>query len=191
MRAAQGDCCRRCYNALASIAHVNCIDRVVIVGNSGSGKSTLAMRLTRIRGLAHLDLDTLAWESTMPPVRRPLAESARDIDTFTHTNPRWVIEGCYADLVTLVLPLCTFLVFLNPGVEACLHHARTRPWEPHKYPSKAAQDANLQMLIRWIGEYDSRADVLSLAAHRRLYDGFERDKVEFTSPEQAASWSVE
>lgn len=167
------------------------VDRIAIVGNSGSGKSTLALRLTRTRGLAHLDLDTLAWEPVMPPVRRPLADSAREIDTFTHTNLRWVVEGCYADLLTLVLPLCTLLIFLNPGVEACIQNARTRPWEPHKYPSKAAQDANLKMLIRWICEYNRRADVLSLAAHRSLYDGFERDKIEFTSPEEAASWSSE
>ena len=94
-------------------------------------------------------------------------------------------------MLSLVLPFCTFLVFLNPGVEACVHHARMRPWEPHKYPSKAAQDANLQMLIGWIAEYGNRTDVLSLAAHRSLYDRFERDKIEFTSPEQAESWSVE
>lgn len=167
------------------------LDRVVIVGNSGSGKSALALRLTRIRGLAHLDLDTLAWEPVMPPVRRPLADSAREIDTFTQTNRRWVVEGCYADLLTLALPLCTLLIFLNPGVEACVQNARTRRWEPHKYRSKAAQDANLNMLIRWISEYDSRAGELSLAAHRGLYDGFERDKLEFTSPEVAASWSID
>ena len=27
-----------------------------------------------------------------------------------------------------------------------------RPWEPHKYPSKEAQDANLALLIGWIRE---------------------------------------
>jgi adenylate kinase family enzyme len=167
------------------------VDRVVIIGNSGSGKSTLASRLTRVRALAHLDLDTLAWQPVTPPVRRPIADGAHEIDSFTHSNDRWVIEGCYADLISLVLPLCTLLIFLNPGVEACVQNARSRPWEPHKYPSKAAQDANLDMLIRWIHDYDSRADALSLAAHRRLYDGFERDKIELTSPEEVASWAIE
>jgi len=167
------------------------VDRVVIIGNSGSGKSTLALRLTRARGLAHLDLDTLAWEPVTPPVRRPLADGARDIDAFTHRNDRWVIEGCYADLLTLALPLCTLLIFLNPGMEVCVQHPCSRPWEPHKYASKAAQDANLDMLIRWIHDYDIRADALSLAAHRSLYDGFERDKIELRSPEEAASWSIE
>jgi hypothetical protein len=93
-------------------------------------------------------------------------------------------------LLTLALSLCTLLIFLNPGVDACIRNARSRPWEPHKYPSKAAQDANLEMLIRWIREYESRTDALSRAAHRGLYDGFDRDKIEFTSPKDGASWSI-
>lgn len=166
------------------------MERVIIIGNSGSGKSTLALRLATARRLAHLDLDTLASKPVMPPVRRPLADSARNVDAFTRANPHWVVEGCYADMLTLVLPVCTLLVFLNPGVEACVHNARSRPWEPHKYASKAAQDANLEMLIGWIKEYDSRTDTLSLGAHRSLYDGFNGDKVEFTSAEAIESWTL-
>lgn len=37
------------------------MSNILIVGNSGSGKSTLATRLERELGIAHLDLDTLAW----------------------------------------------------------------------------------------------------------------------------------
>ncbi|MCE9595769.1 MAG: hypothetical protein K8S98_16390 [Planctomycetes bacterium] len=35
--------------------------RVLVFGNSGSGKSHLARRLLTEHGLAHLDLDTIAW----------------------------------------------------------------------------------------------------------------------------------
>src|SRR4051812_42264293 len=158
------------------------MDRILIAGNSGSGKSTLARRLMA-GGRAHLDLDGLAWEPRMPPVRRALADSAREIDAFTAANQRWVIEGCYADLLGIALPRCTLLVFLNPGVEACVANARARPWEPHKYPSKEAQDANLAMLTGWIREYPNRDDELSLSAHRRLFDGFQGGKVELASIE--------
>ncbi|CAN0584494.1 unnamed protein product, partial [Ectocarpus sp. 12 AP-2014] len=34
--------------------------RILLFGNSGAGKSTLARRLGAARGVAHLDLDTLA-----------------------------------------------------------------------------------------------------------------------------------
>src|SRR3954465_11108008 len=157
------------------------MSRYVLIGNSGAGKSTLAMRLTREEGLEHLDLDTLAWQPVVPPRRRALPDSAREIESFLGSHDRWVIEGCYADLVALALPRCTRLIFLNPGVQACIANARERPWEPHKYASKEAQDANLEMLIGWIGDYENRRDELSLASHRALFDRFAGDKRELTS----------
>jgi adenylate kinase family enzyme len=161
--------------------------RYVLFGNSGSGKSTLARRLARRGDLAHLDLDTLAWEPLNPPRRRPVADSAREIATFIDANEGWVIEGCYADLLEGAFSRCTRLLFLNPGIEACVANARMRPWEPHKYPSKEAQDANLEMLIGWIRDYEARRDTFSLAAHRALFDRFGGDKVELSSREAIAS----
>jgi len=160
------------------------VNRYILLGNSGSGKSSLAARLA----LPHLDLDTLAWEPTTPPQRRSLAESAREISAFIDMTDRWVIEGCYADLIEIALARCTRLVFLNPGVEACVANARLRPWEPHKYASKAAQDANLEMLIEWIREYPTRSDVFSLAAHRAIFEAFADEKIELTSREAIAAW---
>lgn len=163
--------------------------RYVVLGNSGSGKSTLAARLARAHDLAHLDLDTLAWLPTEPPSRRPLADSTRAIDELVAAHDRWVIEGCYADLIEATLARCTRLVLLDPGVDACIANARARPWEPHKYSSRAAQDANLDMLIAWIRAYDTRADVFSRAAHRALFDAFAGDKVELASREQIAAFT--
>jgi len=160
--------------------------RIVVAGNSGSGKSTLAKRLSRGHLLAHLDLDTLAW---LPgPVRRPLEESNAKIAQFIAACPDWVIEGCYADLLAAALPYATLLAFLNPGVEACIANARARPFEPHKYASKEAQDANLAMLERWIREYETRADELSLRAHRQLFDAFRGGKIELTTRAQIAAF---
>jgi adenylate kinase family enzyme len=161
--------------------------RYVVVGNSGSGKSTLARRLARSGDRVHLDLDTLAWEPGMPPRRRPVADSAREVASFTGANDHWVIEGCYADLLETALGRCTRLLFLNPGIEACVANARVRPWEPHKYPTQEAQDANLEMLIGWIRDYETRRDTFSLAAHRALFDGFAGNKIELTSRESIAT----
>jgi adenylate kinase family enzyme len=162
------------------------VKRILLIGNSGSGKSTLAARLASRDGLAHLDLDTLAWLPTDPPARRPLADSGREIAAFVTAHDRWVIEGCYADLVALAADRATELVFLNPGVDACIANARARPWEPHKYASREAQDTNLEMLIGWIRGYETRTDEMSLAAHRRLFDAFTGDKRELTSREAIA-----
>ena len=157
--------------------------RTVIFGNSGAGKSTLARRLAGEAAIEHLDLDTLAWLPTTPPQRAPLAQSAAAIDAFVAAYDAWVIEGCYANLLALALPRCTRLVFLNPGVEACVAHCRARPWEPHKYESKAAQDANLEMLVGWVRAYETRDDEFSLRAHRALFDAFTGEKVEMIRSE--------
>lgn len=161
--------------------------RLLVVGNSGSGKTTLASRLARDEGLAHLDLDALAWQPTVPPVRRDLADSAGEIRRFTARHDAWVVEGCYADLAQLLAADATHLVFLNPGVEACVRHCRARPWEPHKYPSREAQDRNLAMLLDWVRSYPDRDDPCSLAAHRALYDAFSGPKREVREPATEAA----
>ena len=155
--------------------------RIVIIGNSGSGKSTLAQSLARESGLMLLDLDTLAWEAANPTTRRRLDESLAAITAFMDASESWVVEGCYADLLAPVIARCTRLIFLNPGIEACVRNCRTRPWEPHKYPSREAQDKNLEMLVGWVREYANRQDEFSLRSHRRLFDDFQGDKVEVTS----------
>lgn len=156
--------------------------RLVIFGNSGSGKSTLAQARAEANDCPHLDLDTVAWlEDVEPPSRRPIPASQSLIAPFLADNNHWVIEGCYADLLALVTPHATELIFLNPGVETCLANSRARPWEPHKYESPAAQQANLEMLLKWIAQYPQREDEFSLQAHQKLYADFPGPKHEYIS----------
>lgn len=154
------------------------MSRIVIFGNSGSGKSTLAAALARQAELAHLDLDTLAWDPVNPAQRRPLDASLVDLAAFIQAQQKWVVEGCYSDLLSSAISHCTRLVFLNPGIDSCIQNCRNRPWEPHKYPSPEAQNRNLAMLIGWIREYETRVDEFSLRSHRRLFDEFQGDKIE-------------
>ncbi len=161
--------------------------RIVIFGNSGSGKSTLALEKAELLSCPHLDLDTLAWEEGFSsPTRRPLEDSEKLLEPFLSNNESWVIEGCYSDLLGLVVPLCTELVFLNPGIEVCAANCRNRPWEPHKYDSRANQDANLEMLLAWVEQYPERSDEFSLQSHRKIFDSFGGEKREFLSNERPA-----
>jgi adenylate kinase family enzyme len=154
--------------------------RILIFGNSGSGKTTLARHLSDTLGVPRLDLDLLAWDE--PGRRRPVAESATDIRAFADEHPDWVIEGCYGDLIELVVPLCSEMRFLNPGVEACVAHCRARPWEPEKYPTPKAQQEMLEFLVGWVREYETRDDEYSLARHRAIFDGFGGEKAEIRGP---------
>lgn len=129
---------------------------------------------------AHLDLDTIAWlvdEQTQQPIRKPIAQASEEIAEFIKQNDHWVIEGCYADLLAIAARYADSAVYLNLTIEQCVDNAKQRPWEPHKYPSKEAQDANLAMLINWIRDYQTREDSFSLNAHQTLFESFNGHKV--------------
>ena len=145
------------------------MSNILIFGNSSSGKSTLAKELSNANGYAHLDLDTLAWKQSTPPERKPLDESGLEIAKFIESNPSWVIEGCYTDLLEIASPYSSEIIFMNLPIELCVSNAKQRPWEPHKYPSKEAQDANLDMLINWIEQYTTREDTFSEVTHKNFY----------------------
>jgi len=158
------------------------MEKILIFGNSGSGKSTLAKILCESINGIHLDLDTLAWEpGTTKPVRRILSDVTPEILDFSHENNRWVIEGCYADLLEVAMDAASAVIFLNPSIDTCISNAKNRPWEPHKYTSPEAQDANLSMLLEWIKDYYHRSDEFSYIAHRQLFQAFSGPKFEFTS----------
>ncbi len=152
--------------------------RVLLFGNSGSGKSTLARALAQAHDLAHLDLDTIVWEPGRVAVPRPPAAVRASLAEFIAAHARWVIEGCYGELIEAAAPSCTELIFLNPGRDACLANNLRRPFEPHKYASKAEQDAMLDQLQAWVAAYYTRDDAWSYAAHRRIFDSFQGRKSE-------------
>lgn len=152
--------------------------RFAILGNSGSGKSTLARWLAESADLAVLDLDSVAWEPNRPAIQRPVAHAEADVVAFCAHHARWVVEGCYGNLIDAVLPFQPLLVFLNPGLEGCTANCLDRPWEPHKYSSKQDQDANLAFLLSWVADYYTRDGPMSLQAHRAVFAGYTGRKVE-------------
>jgi adenylate kinase family enzyme len=153
--------------------------RVLVFGNSGSGKSTYADQLARRERIPHLDLDTIVWEPGQVAVLRPRPDIQASLETFLDANPDWVIEGCYGELVEAAASRATELVFLNPGLDACLANNTRRPWEPHKYASPEAQNSMLANLQEWVTGYYERDDQWSYAAHRRIFDLHQGRKVEY------------
>ncbi len=150
--------------------------KVLIFGNSGSGKTTFAKHMASEYRLAHLDLDTIAWQPTSPPLRQPISKSHGRINSFCGDHHAWVIEGCYADLLELASRHANELIFMDISIEQCIDDARSRPWEAHKYSSKEVQDQNLDMLITWIENYETRDDEFSRQAHQSLYRRFDGEK---------------
>ena len=150
--------------------------RVAIIGNAGSGKSTLAWQLAGELDLALLDLDIVAWEPERIAVPRPRAVARADVKAFCRSYPSWVVEGCYPDLIAATLPFRPHLLLLDPGMDQCLANCRTRPWEPHKHKSQAAQDRKLGMLLAWVAGYYHRDGDMSLQAHEALFEAYQGPK---------------
>ena len=153
--------------------------KILLLGNAGAGKTTFAHRLMARRPVPRLSLDEIAWAQAAE--RKPIEESLQEMHRFFEDNPRWIVEGCYGDLVEAALPYCTELYFLNPGVDVCVEHCLRRSWEPTKYASPEAQEAMLSTLIAWVKEYKDREDEYGLKCHRRIFEGFAGAKMEFTS----------
>lgn len=158
--------------------------RIILLGNAGAGKSTLARKLVAQQAAARLSLDEVAFAGGIE--RRPLADSIADVRRFIAAHEHWIIEGGYADIIEPLLAECAQLIFLNPGVEACLAHCRPRPWEPEKFGSSAEQDRNLANLLEWVRAYETRDDEYGLRRHRALFDGFGGRKLELTDPSEYA-----
>jgi adenylate kinase family enzyme len=152
--------------------------KVVVFGNSGSGKSTYVRDLAIREGLAHLDLDSIVWESGKIAVERPRESIVASLQSFIDSQAAWVIEGCYGELVRAASAHCTLLVFLNPGINVCLANNLKRPWEPHKYASLELQNTMLDQLQEWVARYYQRDDAWSYRAHREIFDTFAGPKVE-------------
>lgn len=159
--------------------------RIILLGNAGAGKSTLAKVLTLREPASRLSLDDVAFDGGTQ--RRPLKDSIADVEQFIAAHQSWIIEGCYADLIEPTLRYCEELIFLNPGIETCVAHCRSRPWEPEKFESSREQEQNLAQLIAWVRRYEERVDEYGLLRHRALFESFRGEKRELTDPRDYAS----
>ncbi|MEH0158635.1 hypothetical protein V6R21_31635 [Limibacter armeniacum] len=153
--------------------------RIILLGNSGSGKTSMARQIVNNQNIPILSLDEVAWNAG--PARKPIEESTKLLQDFIDAHEHWVIEGCYGDLVEAILPFCSELRFLNPGIETCVKHCQLRPWEPDKFDSEKEQRATLDYLISWVKMYEERDDEYGLKKHRKVFDSFNGVKKEYLS----------
>lgn len=145
--------------------------RWVILGNSGSGKSTLARHIGKLTGAAVLDLDRVAWsdEPGPDPQRRDPLESLAEIERFAGRHSRWVLEGCYEDLIEPMLPHNPVLLWKDVPVDVCCERIHARQFEPWKYATPEAQAESVFRLEEWIRGYETRPGAMSRSSHESMF----------------------
>lgn len=154
--------------------------KFAVLGNSGSGKSTLAGWIAKTIHASVLDLDTVVWETGKVAVPRQEEAALEDVADFCKSSDRWVVEGCYSNMVEATFRFAPTLVFLKLGLEQCVNNCKSRPWEPHKYSSKAEQDQHLAFLLDWVKDYYSRDGVMSLRGHQAAFERYSGTKFELS-----------
>ncbi|HEX5791249.1 MAG TPA: hypothetical protein VFY13_08840 [Luteolibacter sp.] len=148
--------------------------KIAIIGNSGSGKSVLARWLATDSAAHVLDLDLVFWQSGT--LERPGAERIAEVQRFCREHESWIVEGCYSDLIEATFPWRPELIFMDPGLDVCISNCRSRPHEPHKYPTKQEQDRNLDFLLTWVAHYYKRDGLMSHQQHHELFNRYDGPK---------------
>ena len=91
--------------------------RVSVVGTSGSGKTTFARALATRLGVPHIELDALNWEPGW---------TIADVEVFrgrvrdATSAERWVCDGNYSAVRSIVLERADTVVWLDLPLRTCL-----------------------------------------------------------------------
>lgn len=136
----------------------------------------MARAIAQEHGWPVLDLDTVVWERPKIAAARDGGAAREDVVRFCADHSDWIVEGCYGDLIAATLHYCPLLILMDPGLDQCLENCRRRPWEAHKFRSKAEQDEQLAALLTWVRGYYVRDGSMSLDAHEALFRSYAGQK---------------
>jgi adenylate kinase family enzyme len=84
--------------------------RINVVGTTGSGKTTTAKLLAERFGLHRIEMDALSWQPNWEMT--PREELRRLVDEATRGD-RWVIDGNYSDVRSILWPKLDTIVWLD------------------------------------------------------------------------------
>lgn len=151
--------------------------RMLVFGNSGSGKSCLATRLGAVSEVPVLDLDQVFWEDGDFRHSRPPHRSRCHVNRFAGQR-KWIIEGVYTHLLTLVEPVANLVVWLDLNHQECRCNIERRGGIKDDY------------LLRRVEDYYSRRAGSSWWSHHTLFSEFSGRKIRLCSNKEAGLFST-
>lgn len=164
--------------------------RIVILGNSGAGKSYLARSLAKAFDSPVIELDTLFWMPGGFETKRSPNEIDRLISGH-RTEPAWIVEGVFGELVLRFLDLADLLVWLDLPPDVCRAGLLERGPDSAAAMDSSRAEQNFTKLLAWSADYWTRADSRSFAGHERIFAAFEREKRRIRARSEVDAFATE
>lgn len=154
--------------------------KIIIIGNSGSGKTFLAQKLATILNVPVTHLDKLFWESESCLHKRPKEIVYQEIAEIAEES-KWILEGVFGDLANIAISKADTLIFLNKDWSECSQALALRG-------SQGATEESFKELMDWAGLYWDRMTASSFEGHKKLFDQYIGNKIEFRSRHELDKW---
>lgn len=167
--------------------------RIAVVGVTGSGKTTCARRISRSRGIPHVELDALHWGPNWTPANR---ETFRQRVAAALATDEWVTDGNYSIVRDLVWQRADTIIWLDYPLPLILWRLLRRSVS-RAYSQEELWQGNRE---RWHTQFFSRDSLFLWALkifrrRRREYGLLWRDPANahlhfyhLYSPQQTEAW---
>lgn len=130
--------------------------RILVLGPCGSGKTRLSVELGRELGLEVIHLDGQFWRADWIPTPR---DEWRQTVARLAAREEWVMDGTYESTLSLRLPACQAIVYVESHRYACLWRVAQRKL----YGDRGRRDAPSgqpldRAFLRYIWEFPSKTE---------------------------------
>lgn len=105
---------------------LNCGQRISIVGISGSGKTTLARQISQRLAIPYVELDEFYWNSNW---KKASTDVFQKCVKQSISADRWIVDGSYRKVLTLVWGRATTVVWLNYPLPVIMGRLMRRTWQ--------------------------------------------------------------